>query len=713
MRNTGDTLDSGTLTIASGATVDFPTGSNITIAGDVNTATIETPGGGFVNDNDLINKFYVDSVAQGLDWKESVRIATLAGEDLTAGSFGGTYTAGGGPTATGEFTLVDLSSATGGSIDGVFFTGVAGTGLVVGDRVLIKNQADPKQNGIYEITAGPAGSATLTRAEDQDGSPASEVSGGNTVFVEDTGLGSGVNENTAWAVVFDGNVTLNTDNVDWTQTAGPGAVVAGIGISRDANTLDLDVDDLVAATPVKTDVFAFHDADGTPESSGSITRKVTFEDAFSDLGVPFDLTGTGIVVKLTEGSPDTYTTRTLAINGGGPLDGLALASPDGTAGNPTFGLNITGLPVRSDAVDTADRVAVWNSTANANEYYTIGEISTASASMSFSTWTPAGNSTGGSIVADTANDTVTVTGGPGILITTTPASDTIEWEIDISTLSAGTTVALTDEIAVDQGADPNVRFTFTDMVQDLDIVHGITSNGLIRRTANDTYEQIAIVESTTAGQEGGQVNNGGTGDTGNIEIGVDINNLGNSADDLAATDEAIIFDGTNNVSMTGQQIADGVTNILNITGLTFTDINGQSILTYIDSVRGPNKVLSIESNTYQFSDNDLDHLSWVSIGDAVDADSGHVMPLDGTIVFATAHCENTATSATKEMHVFVDGVDAGSVGLLGPGANTEITDATIDIDFLQGQKIRVQAQNGVAGRIRDTVVDLTVRWRDV
>ncbi len=64
---------------------------------------------------------------------------------------------------------------------------------------------------------GKAASATvLTRADDQDGTPSSEVSGGNFTTVE-----SGTSQyGTMWAVVWDGDVVVDTDPINWTQIGG-------------------------------------------------------------------------------------------------------------------------------------------------------------------------------------------------------------------------------------------------------------------------------------------------------------------------------------------------------------------------------------------------------------------------------------------------------------------------------------------------------------
>jgi hypothetical protein len=94
-----------------------------------------------VGDTDAATKLYVDSTAQGLDFKESCVCATTATT--------GTYNSTGGTAGNGQLTSV---SAT---IDGVT--------LAEGDRVLIKNHSTAAANGIYVVTAT---TTTLNRAPD-------------------------------------------------------------------------------------------------------------------------------------------------------------------------------------------------------------------------------------------------------------------------------------------------------------------------------------------------------------------------------------------------------------------------------------------------------------------------------------------------------------------------------------------------------------------
>lgn len=145
--------------------------------------------------------------------------------------------------------------------------------------------------------------------------------------------------------------------------------------------------------------------------------------------------------------------------------------------------------------------------------------------------------------------------------------------------------------------------------------------------------------------------------------------------------------------------------------LLMSVINGQPMLTYLDTTRGsPGKRLSVAEQTLIFSENRLSSNDWIEIGNAVDADSGFVVDFDGTVVFATGHCENTGANS-KNIHLFINGIDQGSIGTLTGGTNVSFINTTMDIDFVQGDKIRLQAQQGTGGNIQDTVVKLTVKWR--
>ena len=138
-------------------------------------------------DTDAANKGYVDSVAQGLDPKASVIAATT-----TAGTLA-------------------TSFANGQVVDGVT--------LATGNRLLIKNQADATQNGIYTVNA----SGAPTRSTDMDNG--SEFPGAFTFVEQGT-----INGDTGWVCTNNAPVTLGSTNITFVQFSGAGTYTASNGV---------------------------------------------------------------------------------------------------------------------------------------------------------------------------------------------------------------------------------------------------------------------------------------------------------------------------------------------------------------------------------------------------------------------------------------------------------------------------------------------------
>jgi len=142
---------------------------------------------------DAATKAYVDATKQGLDVKDSVRVAT-----------------------TGNITLSGTQT-----IDGI--------SLVAGDRVLVKNQSTASANGIYDVVSG----GSWTRSADANIS--AEVTSGMFVFVEE----GTTNADSGWVLTTDGTITLGTTNLAFTQFSGAGNITAGDGLTKTGNTIDV------------------------------------------------------------------------------------------------------------------------------------------------------------------------------------------------------------------------------------------------------------------------------------------------------------------------------------------------------------------------------------------------------------------------------------------------------------------------------------------
>ena len=138
---------------------------------------------------DAATKGYVDTAAQGLDAKQSVKVATTA----NIATFGGLLT-----------------------IDGVT--------LAEGDRVLVKNQTNTALNGIYI-----AGSGTWSRSQDAD---AWDELRSAFVFVEQ----GTTNADTGYVCTADAGGTIDSTAVAWVQFSSAGSYLAGANLTLTGNT---------------------------------------------------------------------------------------------------------------------------------------------------------------------------------------------------------------------------------------------------------------------------------------------------------------------------------------------------------------------------------------------------------------------------------------------------------------------------------------------
>ena len=195
-------LDVATL----GATTANITTANIT-AGTVTTSPASA--------NDLVNKSYVDTiVASGIHFHEPVRVESPINLNATYNN----GTAGVGATLTNAGTQVALV------IDGIT--------MVVADRVLVYEQTDETQNGVYVVTSIGSGATNwvLTRSNDTDTygfAGPDTLSEGSTFFVQEgaTGAGETYTCNTI------GTITFGTTNITFAQISSAQIYSAGTGLT--------------------------------------------------------------------------------------------------------------------------------------------------------------------------------------------------------------------------------------------------------------------------------------------------------------------------------------------------------------------------------------------------------------------------------------------------------------------------------------------------
>jgi hypothetical protein len=144
-----------------------------------------------INPLEAATKQYVDGIAQGLDFKNSVSASTTANIVLSG------------------LQTVDTVS------------------LVAGDRILVKNQSTTSQNGLYVVSTG-----AWARSTDADTS--AEVTTGMFVFVEKGSQGG-----TSWVLTTQGSITLNSTGLSFTQFGAGSAYTAGSGIDITSTTISL------------------------------------------------------------------------------------------------------------------------------------------------------------------------------------------------------------------------------------------------------------------------------------------------------------------------------------------------------------------------------------------------------------------------------------------------------------------------------------------
>jgi len=312
----GGTINGGTIdgTVIGSASAAAITATDVTATG---TVTVPTPS----SNTDAATKAYVDTIKQGsIDIKDSVRVASTA-------------------------NIAIASALTNGStIDGVT--------VATGNRVLLKNQTDASENGIYAVVASGAASRTL------DANTNTLVTNGMYTFVSE---GTASNA-TGYVLTTLDPITLDTDgsgtpptNLTFTQFSGAGQIDAGAGLTKTGNTLDVvGTSGRIVANANTVDIGSDVALVANPLSQFGATTSAQLK------GVLSDETGSGAAVFGTSptlispalGTPAsgvvTNLTGTASIN----INGTVGASTPSAATTTT--LNTSGTVVHNDAGAAVD-----------------------------------------------------------------------------------------------------------------------------------------------------------------------------------------------------------------------------------------------------------------------------------------------------------------------------------------------------------------------
>jgi hypothetical protein len=232
-----------------------------------------------VSGQDAATKAYVDAASMGLSVKEAVRAATL--------------------------TNITLSAVQ--TIDGVV--------LNVGDRVLVKNQTNAAQNGLYVVSSG-----SWTRSSDATLNV--DVQAGLFAFVEE----GSVNADSGFVLATDNPIDVGSTDLSFVQFTGAGQINAGLGLTKSGNTLDVNgTADRISTSSDAVDIAATYAGQGSIVTLGTITS-----GAWNGDTVAVAHGGTGAITPTAARTNLGATTKYAVLNGGTTTDviGHALSTTD-------------------------------------------------------------------------------------------------------------------------------------------------------------------------------------------------------------------------------------------------------------------------------------------------------------------------------------------------------------------------------------------------
>ena len=345
-------------------------------------------------------KQYVDSIAAaGIHYHDPVRVEREG--NLTATYNNGT--AGVGATLTNSGTQAALV------IDGVTLNSA--------DRVLVYEQTDQTQNGVYTVTNTGSASTNwvLTRATDADSygpSDPDSLGQGDAFFVQEGAAGAGE----TYVMNTEGTITFGTTNITFAQyssaqiySAGNGLTLTGVTFAAGAGTgVTVNANDSAIGQDVGTSAdvtFNTVSADLTGNVSGAVTGNASTDSA---LQTARNIALTGAVTGSTsfDGSGNVSITTTATsdptITLGGDLSGSATLT---NLGNATLTATINANSVALGTDTTGNYIAAVSAGTAIDISGSGGEGSTATVNVDLSELSTSTTNGDGDyfVVVDTVN----------------------------------------------------------------------------------------------------------------------------------------------------------------------------------------------------------------------------------------------------------------------------------------------------------------------
>jgi len=242
-------------------------------------------------------KQYVDAISAGISAHASCETATTAASNLSANTYTNGVAGGSPDTGLGVgATIKATANVVLGTVGGY-------AGLQVGSRLLVKDQADTTQNGVYVVTSlgstsGPTTPWILTRAADYNNSIYGEVHAGDTSYIQEGTLTGTQWVQTSVGTQSPGDVTkigLTFDPIVFSQFASPGIYTAGTGISVTSGVI------------ANTGVLSL-----TTSSGLSTNTSATGNVSITNTGVTSIVAGTNISVSGATGAVTVNVSGTVA-----------------------------------------------------------------------------------------------------------------------------------------------------------------------------------------------------------------------------------------------------------------------------------------------------------------------------------------------------------------------------------------------------------------